>query len=76
MYPERRKAKVKIQDCLAKLSIPQEIALVKAFQLGYSLEFTRKTKAGVLAVACRANSLLTIDQCGIANYNPEIKVRH
>ncbi len=75
MSIERRVTTQRTLDCIEKLSIYQEVALMEVFQVGFSLLYTRQIDDGVLAIASRGKSFITIDQSGYANYTPMIEVR-
>ena len=72
---ERRVKTQRAEDCLEKLSIYQELVLIEVFQVGFSLLYTRKIDDGVLAIASRGKSFITIDPSGYANYSPVIDIR-
>ncbi len=75
MSIERRVKTQRVEDCLEKLSIYQEVVLIEAFQVGFLLLYTRKIDNGVLAIASRRNSFITIAPSGYANYSPVIDIR-
>jgi len=75
MSIERRVKTQRVEDCLEKLSIYQEVVLIEVFQIGFSLLYTRKIDNGVLAIASRGKSFITIDPSGYANYSPVIDIR-
>jgi len=75
MNIERRVKTQNIKDNLERLSIFQEIVLIEAFSLGFSLQHTRVISDGVLAIANKGNCILTITPSGIAEYNSQLAVR-
>ena len=75
MSIERRVKMQRVEDCLEKLSIYQEVVLIEVFQVGFSLLYTRKIDKGVLAITSRRNSFITISPSDYANYSPVIDIR-
>jgi len=75
MGVERRVKAQNLEDNLNRLSTSQEIVLVEAFSLGYTLQFTRKVKGGVLAIANKGDCLLTVTPRGIVEYNSSLAIR-
>jgi len=51
------------------------VALIEVFQVGFSLLYTRQIDDGMLAIANRGKSFITIDSSGYANYSPMIEIR-
>ncbi len=75
MNVERRIKALNIEDNLSRLSILQEIVLIEAFSLGFSLQYTRTVSDGVLAIANKGSCILTITPDGISEYNSQVAVR-
>jgi hypothetical protein len=75
MLIDKRVKTQQAEDCIEKLSIYQEMALIEVFQVGFSLLYTRQRDDGVLATANRGKSYITIDPSGYANYSPMIDIR-
>jgi hypothetical protein len=75
MFIDKRVKTQQAEDCIEKLSIYQEVVLIEVFQVGFSLLCTRQIDDGVLAIASRGKSFITIDPSGYANYSPVIDIR-
>jgi len=75
MNVERRVKTQNIKDNIDRLSISQEIALIEAFSLGFSLQHTRVVNDGVLAIANKGDCILTITPSGITEYNSQLAIR-
>jgi len=75
MSIERRVKTQRVEDCLEKLSIYQEVVLIDVFQIGFSLLYMRKIDNGVLAIANRRKSFTSIGPSGYANYSSVIDIR-
>ena len=75
MSIERRVKTQQAEDCFKKLSIYQELVLIELFQIGFFLLYTREVDKGVLVIASRRNSFITIDTSGCSNYSPVIDMR-
>ncbi len=73
--PERRKLEAKLQALLRELSLAQECSLHDLQNYGYELAFVRKADCGNLAVIKLDNSVMTIDESGEVNSEPDIKLR-
>jgi len=75
MYLERRHNIAITEIALNELTIAQELILLEAFQIGFSLTFTRKLNNGVLAIANKGTFLMAITPNGITQLQPDIKIR-
>jgi len=71
----RRKKESKLQENLDKLTDSQESALMEMIDLGFSLDFVRATEDGQLAIASKQDDLITIDNNGHINHEPNINFR-
>mgnify|MGYP001029109522 CR=1 FL=1 len=73
---EKRAAQaLDLRQVLANLSMAQKVALSEVGHYGYDLAFVRATDNGPLAVVMADDKIMTIDNDGEIEPNPNIPIR-
>jgi len=72
---KRQNIELKIQELLNELTLAQKLSLNDVGQFGYQLAFIRNMPEGKTAVVRLDQSIISIDEEGEVDHNPNIKLR-
>jgi len=73
---ERRQVQEKVTKLLKELSVAQQCSLSEVNRYGYTLAFVRQSENGKLAVVQLNEGILTINDDGEIDHQPDITLRH
>jgi len=71
----RRKRSVESYDWWAQLNYAQKFSVSSLYQLGYEMKFVRTSNHQSIAYMFLSEHIVTIDQDGLINTEPEIVLR-
>lgn len=72
---KRKNIELKIQELLDELTLAQKLSLNDVGQFGYHLAFVRNMPEGKLAIVALDESIISIDEEGEVDSEPNITLR-